>query len=405
MKRLGLLFVFLLFAIPVRSQDCDQIVADYAGVLKSGDVQAIEGAAHALIDEGADVRVRTIGTTTNLDMDEKNIERSCVSWQSPNHGRKSSLVVLLVSPLSHKMGIYYGSAFEHALADHWVRIKSDYMGPYFKAGDWAGGFLATESQLAARIKASKDEAVHPAVNTTVNQATDFSGLWTVFMWLVGLGAIAAAILIFFTWWRRSKQASQESREAQRKAIAAKSLAADSIRTQVDHPNFDTASSQFTRLEASVRNDPYAEGLGVDEYNVIASQYQTIADMLSPRRKNEWSAAASTKGEKKKKHSNPEAASAASASGVAASSTANASVMGGYPVPVVIPEPIIVEEPRRRRDPDPEPSWTPDPEPSRSSDGGGSSSWSSDSGSSDSGGSSDFGGGGGDSSGGGGSSDF
>lgn len=411
MKLFGWTLAVLLFAVPAYAQDCDNIVGDQGGAFKVGEAEQVRAAAQGLIDQGADVRVRTVGITANLDMDEKNFERSCQSWQSPNGGRKSTLVVLMVSPESRKMGIYAGSGFDHALKDHWMRIKQTYMAPHFKNAEWAAGFIVTEQQLAARIQASKDEAVHPAVSTTVNQATDLTGLWTVFKWVVFLGALALGAFLFITWLNRRRKAVQELREAQRKAIAVKAQAADLLNTKKSHPQLDAASGEFSRLNGSIRYDPYADNLAVEEYNVITAQYQKVVDMLTEpsRYRPSWTPPPSPSGPqymRGSKHAKPHRPTAHD---VAVSQNAAASTVAGYPIPVPIVEPVVIieEEPRRRYRPDPEP----EPERHRSSEdsgSGGSSSWSDSSSSSSdsggSGGSSDFGGGG-DSGGSGGSSDF
>ncbi len=402
MKAFGWVFAILLFAVPARAQDCDNVVADYSGSLKSGDAERIQAAAQPLIAQGGDLRVRIIGTTTNLDMDEKNIERSCLSWQSPNHGRKSSLIVLMVSPLSHKMGIYFGSAFDHALADHWNRIKTDYMGPHFKTGDWAGGFVAVEQQITSRIKAAKDEAVHPATITTVNQAEDLSGLWIVLKWSLFLAFLVVGMYFALAWWNKRRKAQQELREAQQLAITTKACAADLLNkaNSAKTATLDRALEEFARLDGSLRNDPNADDLTIEEYHVIALQYQKIVDMLdrtSIDRMNRPVQPSVAPPPPKK-----QAKAAAATTGSPGAPSTSTTVINNTEV---VPVPIIIPEPVRERERDPEPSHS--HRSSRSSDddssGGGSSSWSS--GSSDSGGSSDFGGGGSDSGGGGGSSDF
>ena len=126
MRHIFLVASLLLVPFAVRAQDCDKVVVDEAQVLgaRAADVQA---AADALQNQGADVRVRTVAHTVNLDMDENVLVHSCGSWRSPNGQIKSTLIVLMVAPYDRKMGIYYGGAWHHALDDHWVRIKQDYM--------------------------------------------------------------------------------------------------------------------------------------------------------------------------------------------------------------------------------------------------------------------------------------
>lgn len=396
MKKVGLVIAFLFLTVSVRAQDCDLIVADSENVISSMDAQEIGVKAKSLINEGADVRVRIIGRTANLDVSEKNFERSCVSWQSPDGGRKSTLIVLMVSPTDHKMGIYYGGAFSNALKDHFTRIKQDYMAPHFRDKDWVGGFIATEEQLAARIKASKDEALHPAINTTVNQATDLSGLWTVLMWGLLIIAGIGGLVMLSIWLDRKRKETAEVRQAQRNAVGAKAQAADLINSKKDHKFWERASQEFNRLSQSVSNDPYNDDLRAYEYNSIADQYQKIVDMLGGL------PAPYPPYYRGKRHSSRRPRP--TESDVAASSAASSTVISGFPVPVpIVEEPVIIEEHHHfRSDPDPEPSFS--SSSSSSDDGGGSSSFGGDSGGGDSGGgSSDFGGGG--DSGGGGSSDF
>src|SRR5271154_5572723 len=158
------LIVFFLPAFSV-AQDCNSIVYDQAGVLK-GHEQEIQAAAQGVIDQGGDPKVATVLGATNLDLAEKQIEKSCQSWQSPNGDRKSTLLVLMVSPDTRKLGVYYGSAWKSALDSSWNRIKQSYMVPYFKNKDWSGGFVAAEEQFGKRLAASKDESLHPVQPAT-----------------------------------------------------------------------------------------------------------------------------------------------------------------------------------------------------------------------------------------------
>lgn len=399
-------FLLLLFAVPARSQDCDAIVDDHAEVLKPAERVSVTDAARQLNEQGADVRVRTVGITPNLDIDEKDFEQRCASWRSPDGGRKSTLLVLMVSPQSRKAGIYIGAALKPALDAHWNRIMTDYMKPHFKTADWAGGFLAAEQQLSARIIASKDEAVHPATSTTVNQATDLSGLWTVLKWTLAFGLLIAGMVIFIAAWNRRRKAQQELREAQRKAIDVKARAAELLKSK--HPRVDEASQEFSRLSASIRNDPYADDLAVEEYNAIAAQYQKVVDMLQPVYPSYFRGEHRVPPAQKKEEAHEEKHPARpSASDVAASSSASSTVITGIPVPMSYPEPVRMPEPEPERAPERHHSHHRSSSDSDSSgSSGGSSSWSSgssdSSSSSDSGGSSDFGS---SDSGSGGSSDF
>jgi len=395
-----------------QSPDCDSTVADQAGKLDSNALAAINNGAQPLINEGAEVRVRIVAPTTNTDAVEQSLEDACSSWRAPNGHRKSNLVSLIVSPDGHKSAVYYGNAYTNALHDHWNRIRTDYMNPHFKTGDWAGGLISGETQLAARIHASKDEALHPASNTVVNEATDFTGLWKVFAWLVAIGAVFAGIFIFWRWWSHLREQERELHEAQRKAIAAKQRAAESFNTP-GHPCLEAAQREFDRINGSLKNDPNDDALELEEYNVIAAQYDKVTAMASEHvrawrdrmRSNSYTPLAQARTSLPKEEEAPAPQPAPPAP----------QARGGFPaeveekereyIPVPIPIPIPEYEPSRRT-PDPEPE--PDPEPSRRSDddyggGGGGIGSSDDSG----GGGGDFGGGdsGGGDSGGGGGGDF
>lgn len=272
---------------------CSDTVVDYAQVL--GDkTSSVLDAARPLANEGADVRVITIspgmmaadGTVDNV---VAHIQRSCVTWQSPNHGIKSNLLVLAVAPKERKMAIMYAKdgTLAKAIAGHDDRIKKDYMGPYFKTGDWAAGLIAGEQQLTKRLTAAHDETLHPQVSTTTNviQPTDYSGLWTVFKWLLFLTGIGLLVWVCVWLWRKVEAARQEIVTARARAVASRNNAARAIKGLIADkgpgtPAANDLDAEFSRLSNLETMNPDADDLASDQYNMIADTYDDLARRIN-----------------------------------------------------------------------------------------------------------------------------
>jgi uncharacterized membrane protein YgcG len=425
-----MLAILLLVPAVVMGQTCDATVADDAGgILNTAQMAQIASEAGSLINQGADVRVRVTGTTANLDQTEAQYEHSCPSWQGASGGRKNSLVVLMVSPSSRKLGIYYGSAFKYAFDEHWVRIKSDYMVPKFRDHDWTGGFIATEQQLAARLTAAKDESVHPVAATTVvtEPPTDYSGLWSAFKWallILALVLFCYGIWEYYSWCKRRREAAKAAQQAAsiRRNLAARRISR--FKSFVNASNqalYDRAVDEFGRLSNSESTNPDTDGLTPQQYYNIERLYKSVCNDLDEVAYPTGQETVDVPAGVTCSHPSDEAMTGVESAG-------DAPVDSTTYVPVIIdnsrvneaPEtepstynPFLHETPTVQEDPEPSPdddnggssSFTESSGSSSSSDdGGGSSSWSSES--SDSGGSSDFSfGGGGDSGGGGGSDSF
>lgn len=285
-KYLVLLAGLLLSPLAMLAQSCDNTVSDDSNSLSPVQVQQVTDAAAPLINQGADVRVRTVGPTQNLDQVEAQYERSCSSWQGASGGRKNSLIVLMVSPTSRKLGLYYGSAWHPALDQHWNRIKTDYMVPKFRDHDWTGGFIAAETQLASRITASKDEALHSAVtnNLTQNAATDFSGLWFAFKLLIAIGLVSL-IVVFFARRRREKNAIQAAQQA---AILARARARDLVNrfkelvTPETQVTYDNVVEELANLMNNERSNPDTLGLSKEEYLNLQAVYTDLSRELAQK---------------------------------------------------------------------------------------------------------------------------
>lgn len=298
--RLSLFFVLILLvqsALAATIQ-CNMLVNDQTGALGSK-FPMVEQAANNLNAKGADARILVIGLSGYPTMDAlvMDVVKNCPSWQSPNHGVKSTLVVLAVAPRERKMGIYTGHAYDSAFGSARMnRYRADFMAPHFKAGEWAEGLIATAGQMASRLEAYTAEVNSPVVNNTVNQAsapTDFHGLW-VFLWIVGFLGIVG-----ISWWIAAarRKAKEQLLEAQQSAIAARNRAANllsELTLSLSQYNnifagkpgaarasqiLESASSQYSDLSRNLSGDPTQDGLGVASYASLRSQFASIADRL------------------------------------------------------------------------------------------------------------------------------
>lgn len=271
-------------------------VNDNAGILGSK-FQSVQTSVANLSLAGADAHVVTYSSLNGLGTLDAQVAanvKSCPSWQSPNHGTKSNLVVLAVSLSPRKIGIFAAPGYESAFdASRMTKWKQDYMAPAFHGGDYAAGFAATADQMAARLKAFKSESSTPVTNTTVNEAsapTNLTGLW-IFLGLLGLGGIGFVIYLVFAARKRSKD---ELEGAQAEAISQRNLAAELVAAveaalkgadltkpglKAANDLFTTASDAYTRLAAGFSGDPTSPDLGLGTYQSLQTQYQRIVGYL------------------------------------------------------------------------------------------------------------------------------
>lgn len=436
-----MLLCLMLLVFPHRSlsQGCG-LVLDDAHVLPVGSMQA---AADKLIAQGAEPHFVTVPgkNVQNLDLTENNLEAACAAtWQGVGGQRKSTLLVMMVAPESHKLGLYYGSAWHAALDDHWNRIKTDAIAPRFRDGNWAGGFTAGAEQLAARLAASKDESLHPVAATTVNQAADYSGLWGDFKfmliiilvlgsagfltwlvskWISGKGKVKGAQLDAHVakgnaaaWLDQAKECLDELTTGD--SVADGALGSNAIRDRdqkqrTGQTRYSNLQAEYAMLISSSRMDPAENGLPVEVYRSMAKQYDAIS--VKARALESYLTGSGDRYTLPKDNS-PEEIKQRSPKGTESWTTGwnpGASYPNQSSSSTVIINETNVEDSRSLgateapRDDTAQHSWS----SSSDSGGGGSSSWSSSDSGSDWGGSSSFDSGGsfGGNSGGGGSSDF
>jgi uncharacterized membrane protein YgcG len=176
------------------------------------------------------------------------------------------------------------------LDNNWTRIQTDYMVPRFRAGDISGGLAAAQSQVAKRIEASKDEAIHPNISTTTvnEQATDLSGLWKFLLWVLLFG-VAGAIAFFVIKSMQKKQDSKQEREAKRynavlyrnqcstlvpslKILLANETALNNPKAKEAQEVYDEAMEEFSRNQKSLSLDPNNDTLTTDALASVADVY-------------------------------------------------------------------------------------------------------------------------------------
>lgn len=394
----------------------------------------------SLQQQGAEVITYVAPATTNLDAQVFNLIRNCALWTNNPQATKfdemakSTLIVLAFSPSSHLSGLYYGSAWHHALDGQWNRIRLDYMNPRFKDGDFIGALAVGMAQLNARVVASKDEALHPVSNNTTYQATNLEPIARVAMIFIfaGLGIFALFFLVHAILDNRKRK--RELAEARDEAIASRAKVSAAlielkylVADKPQQTDWDTVSDSFNKYNNG-RLNPDDETLPLYTYQSIRRDYDAMANRLA-RIKREL-LEASTPKEGLDEESTPAYPSSGPgetkdiAAAVGATTTGSVARKHHHTrednstnifAPVIVGGSTYVEPSAPSPTSSPSPSWEPpapdpipEPEPehhhhsaesggssswdfgsSSSSDSGGSSSWDSGSSSSDSGGSSSF----------------
>lgn len=230
-KSLRLILVMLFAALGVgftispaqAAGSCDAVVNDGAGVFHGSDTSKVTQAAQSLVSSvNADVRVvtaKSLGSYATLDDFVQGIQSSCPSWQSPNGGRKSNLLVFAMTLNDHKLGIFYGDEWTNAFTgpNSESNIYTTYMVPKFKGGDFAGGFVDG-------MKASQQvltNYLHPGSANTAITSGGSSGKSNAGL-IVGIifGGLFVLVLIGLAIWlvRKRNEENEAKRLARQEAL-------------------------------------------------------------------------------------------------------------------------------------------------------------------------------------------
>lgn len=288
-----------------QAANCDARITDNAHVVSPSDLSNLNAAIAKLVDINADPHVITDNSTAfaNTDLYVADMLKNCATWRSPFASGvvpKSNLVVFIVQPNNRKsgLGIYPGASYSKSLnADVRSDIKTNFIVPAFRTGNFAFGLTQGVNQAAIRIAAFTTAAAHPAagpVTTITHQATDLSGLFT-FLWIAFIVIVVVVGIGFLLNYLSSRnRAKREKKKAQLDAIQArekvKNLLAsigDTLRTQATlgvkvlraQTQFDNASAEFSSLASQVSFDPSDNSLDEGTYSSIASSYLSILSDL------------------------------------------------------------------------------------------------------------------------------
>lgn len=311
---LAAIISMMVVAAPAYAQDCNTMVVDEAGRLGPAGVATVQAAGERLTNAGADVRVRVIPRASdygNLDQYMARMQSQCASWRAADGGRKNNLLVVLLA-MDRQSGVFFGEQYRSALDGRTAGIRTNSMNPRFRDGDFAGG-LAAGLDASGRLIAAA--AAPPPVQTAPGpaappvvvheQPTDFSGLWSVMGW--GLGLVALGLLIYgivlFTRSRAKRRAAQQKAQAKRGACAnriseldqpiqllaarlskaAKAVSEEDIKPMRDELDgikalADRTTGQFADLQGAA-NNPDRNGLSEDEYDGMTAEFQQVLDGL------------------------------------------------------------------------------------------------------------------------------
>jgi uncharacterized membrane protein YgcG len=293
MKNIFILATFIIFANSfshAQMFDCNKLINDQANVLSTADVAAISTAATTLSQKNsADPRVIVTNSSVMQEQLVAQMKNTCASWQNPAHGVKANLIVFMVSTQAHKMGIFTGDAYHNALSEAVTSdIKRNYMGPYFRSGEWGIGLAKGINQSSVRISAFETAALHPntVINNSTSQPTDFSGLWLFLEFLLGV-LVIIGIVVFVLYRKKQKQ---ECKAAQLQAISSRnSLVSaiarigDSIKEKIAlGNNMTTAQIRYDNLVADysyygkqLEFDPSNDDLSADDYDRLTQIYSSL----------------------------------------------------------------------------------------------------------------------------------
>lgn len=261
---------------------CDSLVIDETGTIAS--TAPVEKGAASLLNQGADVHaiyirdLRVYGS--RLDDAEKFYESNCPTWVDAAGHRKANLFILMVTktPRPAKNAVWgeaYSSIFQ---GDTATQIYSNAANPYFRQGQFAEGFEVAFANFGAKVAAYHDQQQHPVEKQEVvnNQATDYSGLWSFFKWLLFIVVIVAAVIIVFKALASRKREKEAADAAQRQAAAAQQRADTAFRNaDANDPNYSAWAAEYQTLANSVSYDPNQDGLSAAAYGAIEHRWENL----------------------------------------------------------------------------------------------------------------------------------
>src|SRR3989344_3487729 len=302
----------LILAPSAQALDCDSVAADDSKKISTAGLDGINRAADKVVGFGATVRVRLIGdygTFTDLKPYFESVRKSCPSWRALDGGTRNNIVVFMVELKHRKIGLFYGAQWIPAFrGNHDARIRDDLMAPRLRDGDFAGALVVGLAEAGKLL----DAFLHPKPTgpTTIinNPPSDNSGFVKLLAWIFGIGVVFV-LGYFGLQLLTSRRGEGEQRSvAQREARTRRQAAADAVnnfkptvlkakvnslaatlseedvkvlRTQLEdlEKTHAKAAAKYARASGISENNPDMEGLGVKEYEQIASTFGAILGEL------------------------------------------------------------------------------------------------------------------------------
>lgn len=216
----------------------------------------VQRAVDALEAEGADVRIRTINGFApfpSLDSYLENMRGICRGNWSNNDGTlmKGNLVVLGISfsanDSQRAVMLYYGSDWHKPLRDNGdaKRIETSIIIPRLQEGDYAGATIAGLEAVGEEINAY----LHPQSNegTTVNEAPDLSGLWTVMKWLLIFAAVVVGGWVAYRLYKAWRIRKNERQKARGEALRSRDYALNAIDSLYSSPRVEQRAAWVATL--------------------------------------------------------------------------------------------------------------------------------------------------------------
>ncbi|MEO1061257.1 MAG: hypothetical protein AAFZ07_07545 [Actinomycetota bacterium] len=281
----------LVVAPPAAAQTgCDELVFDETGEL---DVAELEAAAEDLRSLGPEPRIRAVEDAGgNADLWASDEAERCTSWQGPEGGFRTNLVVVMVS-LDRQSGVFFGDQWADELTEPQPEIRSS-MSPFFQDGDFTGGLLAGIDGVTEAITDPAPVAA-PSDGGGDDGGSNAGLAWAV----VGLAGVAAAgfggnEVVKRRRRRRDSELAAEEAEGQVSArfldlqerwdvssIRAEALLDDAADDEYPGLQLRLAelASGLGRVGVGMTDAPVGTGSSVEETTARAEHYTELASIL------------------------------------------------------------------------------------------------------------------------------
>jgi uncharacterized membrane protein YgcG len=249
--------------------DCARSVVDDANVLSPAMESQATQAAAGLEAIGADpyVRfVRTYAPSASIDTYERELIRTCATYQSENPGeRKNNLVLLIVAMSERKAVLSWGERWNAALEDEADRVRADFLNPNLRDGEYGRAVADTFGEVERLL----DEQLHPS-----RGGEGLSPAWIILSALVGLGLLALAgvgVLRYSRFLRKRAAAQAEAikrRDEAADAVMEMGTAHDELIRTVEIAKLALGVEEASELDDACAKATAAVGEATQRYSAL-----------------------------------------------------------------------------------------------------------------------------------------